>query len=61
MPGDFYRYFVLNDTTWDEAMLDAETVRKGIDLNPGGMDVSRVFARDRGGTDWLPIRCTSPT
>lgn len=45
MPGDFYRYLVLNDTTWDESTwdestLDEETVRLGIDLNPGSMDVS---------------------
>ncbi|KAI5452824.1 hypothetical protein NCC49_006364 [Naganishia albida] len=39
MPGDFYRYLVLNDTTWDESTLDEETVRLGIDLNPGSMDV----------------------
>jgi hypothetical protein len=40
MPSDYYRYLVLNDTTWDESMLGEKTVQLGIDLNPGSMDVS---------------------
>ncbi|KAJ9094674.1 hypothetical protein QFC20_006855 [Naganishia adeliensis] len=39
MPADYYRYLVLNDTTWDESRLDEETVQLGIDLNPGSMDI----------------------
>lgn len=40
MPADYYRYFILNDTTWEESALDDETVQLGMAINPGQMDVS---------------------
>ncbi|KAJ9117443.1 hypothetical protein QFC22_004293 [Naganishia vaughanmartiniae] len=50
MPGDYYRYFVLNDTTWQDEQLDEAVVTMGIDLNPGQMDtyspdLTAFFAR----------------
>lgn len=64
MPADYYRYLVLNDTTWDESRLDEETVQLGIDLNPGSMDVSLGGGHALGrriGAYNLPKRYTSRT
>lgn len=42
MPEDYYRYFVLNDTTWQDTQLDEAVVSMGIEINPGQMDVSLI-------------------
>ncbi|KAJ9118883.1 hypothetical protein QFC24_006082 [Naganishia onofrii] len=47
MPEDYYRYFVLNDTTWQVSMLDEAVVAMGIDTNPGQMDVSKILLYQR--------------
>ncbi|KII92403.1 hypothetical protein PLICRDRAFT_133973 [Plicaturopsis crispa FD-325 SS-3] len=35
---DYYRYLVLNDSSWDPSTLDYATIQKGIEVNPGQMD-----------------------
>jgi feruloyl esterase len=40
---DYYKYFVLNDTTWDYHTLNASVIKLGMDINPGQMDVSGLF------------------
>jgi feruloyl esterase len=40
---DYYKYFVLNDTTWDYHTLNASVIKLGMDINTGQMDVSGLF------------------
>ncbi|KAJ9111015.1 hypothetical protein QFC22_006611 [Naganishia vaughanmartiniae] len=37
---DYYKYFVLNDTTWDYHTLNASVIKLGMDINPGQMDTN---------------------